>query len=241
MPILDPQTWTALAEIIGVNIVLSGDNAVVIALAARSLPVSQQRKAVVFGSLAAIVMRIVLTILAAKVLALPWLRIVGSALLFWIGIKLLVPDETSSADGVRQGSGIVAAVRTILVADLVMSLDNVIAVAAAAKGSIPLLIAGLAISIPLIIFGSTVILKLMERFPVIVTLGGALLGYVAGEMLIGDAVVSDWVEATAGFLHYVAPAAGAVLVFVVGKWLAARARIRMAAAPIVDLAVKDAE
>jgi len=241
MPILEPQTWTALAEIIGVNIVLSGDNAVVIALAARSLPVSQQRKAVVFGSLAAIVMRIVLTILAAKVLALPWLRIVGSALLFWIGIKLLVPDETSSAGGVRQGSGIVAAIRTILVADLVMSLDNVIAVAAAAKGSIPLLIAGLAISIPLIIFGSTVILKLMERFPVIVALGGALLGYVAGEMLIGDAVVSDWVEGTARFLHYVAPAAGAVLVFVVGKWLAARARIRMVTVPMVDLAAKDAE
>ena len=241
MPILDLQTWTALAEIIGVNIVLSGDNAVVIALAARSLPPAQQKKAVVFGSLAAIVMRIILTIVAAKVLALPWLRIVGSALLFWIGIKLLVPDEAGGAEGVGRGSGIVAAIRTILVADLVMSLDNVIAVAAAAKGSIPLLIAGLAISIPLIIFGSAVILKLMERFPVIITFGGALLGYVAGEMLIGDAVVSDWVEATAGFLHYAAPAAGAVLVMVAGKWLAARARIRLAAAPMVDLAAKDAE
>jgi YjbE family integral membrane protein len=241
MPNLDLQTWTALAEIIGVNIVLSGDNAVVIALAARSLPPAQQKKAVVFGSLAAIVMRIILTIVAAKVLALPWLRIVGSALLLWIGIKLLVPDEGGGEGAGGRGGGMVSAIRTILIADLVMSLDNVIAVAAAAKGSIPLLIAGLAISIPLIIFGSTVILKLMDRFPVIITFGGALLGFVAGEMLIGDAVISDWVNATAGFLHYVAPGAGAVLVVIAGKWFAARAKIPSAIAPMVDLAAKDVE
>ena len=245
MPNLDLQTWTALAEIIGVNIVLSGDNAVVIALAARSLPPAQQQKAVVFGSLAAIVMRIILTIVAAKVLALPWLRILGSALLLWIGIKLLVPAEEGGAgagansDGL--GGGMVAAIRTILIADLVMSLDNVIAVAAAAKGSIALLIAGLAISIPLIIFGSTVILKLMDRFPVIITFGGALLGFVAGELLIGDAVISGWVNTTAGFLHYVAPAAGAVLVVIAGKWLAARVKIPSAVAPMVDLAGRDVE
>jgi YjbE family integral membrane protein len=241
MPNLDLQTWTALAEIIGVNIVLSGDNAVVIALAARSLPPAQQKKAVVFGSLAAIVMRIILTIVAAKVLALPWLRIVGSALLLWIGIKLLVPEEDGGAHGDRQGGGLVSAIRTILIADLVMSLDNVIAVAAAAKGSVPLLIAGLAISIPLIIFGSAVILKLMDRFPVIITLGGALLGFVAGEMLIGDAVISAWVNASAGYLHYVAPAAGALLVVIIGKWLSARAKTPPPATPMVDLASKDAE
>jgi YjbE family integral membrane protein len=243
MPNLDLQTWTALAEIIGVNIVLSGDNAVVIALAARSLPPAQQKKAVVFGSLAAIVMRILLTIVAAQVLALPWLRIIGSALLLWIGIKLLVPAEEGGAggDGDGRGGGMVAAIRTILIADLVMSLDNVIAVAAAAKGSIPLLIIGLAISIPLIIFGSAVVLKLMDRFPVIVTLGGALLGFVAGEMLIGDAAISGWVNANAGFLHYVAPGAGAVLVVIAGKWLAARAKIPSAIAPMVDLAEKDTE
>jgi YjbE family integral membrane protein len=162
VPILDLQTWSALAEIIGVNIVLSGDNAVVIALAARSLPPAQQKKAVVFGSLAAIVMRVILTIVAVKVLALPWLRIIGSALLLWIGIKLLVPETEGGAHADRRGGGIVSAIRTILIADLVMSLDNVIAVAAAAKGSIALLVAGLAISIPLIIFGSTVILKLIS-------------------------------------------------------------------------------
>jgi len=241
VPNLDLQTWSALAEIIGVNIVLSGDNAVVIALAARSLPPAQQKKAVVFGSLAAIVMRVILTIVAVKVLALPWLRIIGSALLLWIGIKLLVPEAEGRAHANRRGGGIVSAIRTILIADLVMSLDNVIAVAAAANGSIALLIAGLAISIPLIIFGSTVILKLMDRFPVVVTLGAALLGFVSGEMLIGDAVISGWVNAAAGFLHYVAPAAGAVLVVIAGKWLAARATIPSAAAPMVDLAAKDAE
>ena len=240
MPSLDLQTWTALAEIIGVNIVLSGDNAVVIALAARSLPPAQRQKAVVFGSLAAIVMRVFLTIVAAKVLALPWLRIVGSALLLWIGIKLLVPEEDGHARGDGRAGGLASAIRTILIADLVMSLDNVIAVAAAAKGSIPLLIAGLAISIPLIIFGSAVILKLMDRFPVIVTLGAALLGFVAGEMLIGDAAISGWVNANAGFLHYVAPAAGAVLVVITGKWLAARIK-SLSAVPMVDLAAKDAE
>ena len=241
MPNLDLQTWTALAEIIGVNIVLSGDNAVVIALAARSLPPAQQKKAVVFGSLAAIVMRVILTIVAAKVLALPWLRIIGSALLLWIGIKLLVPEAEGGARGDRRGGGMVSAIRTILIADLVMSLDNVIAVAAAAKGSIALLVAGLAISIPLIIFGSTVILKLMDRFPVIVTLGAALLGFVAGEMLIGDAVISGWIDVTAEFLHYFAPAAGALLVVIAGKWLAARAKVASAAAPMVDLATKDAK
>ena len=201
----------------------------------------QRRKAVVFGSLAAIVMRVILTIVAAKVLALPWLRIIGGALLVWIGIKLLVPDGEGGAHPGRQGGGMVSAIRTILIADLVMSLDNVIAVAAAAKGSIALLIAGLAISVPLIIFGSTVILKLMDRFPVIATLGGALLGFVAGELVIGDGAISGWVNATAEFLHYAAPAAGAVLVVITGKWLAGRAKIPSPAAPMVDLAAKDAE
>ena len=238
----DLQTWTALAEIIGVNIVLSGDNAVVIALAARSLPPAQQRKAVIFGSLAAIVMRIILTVVAAEVLALPWLRIIGSALLVWIGIKLLVPEEDQgdSDEDLRAG-GMLAAIRTILIADLVMSLDNVIAVAAAAKGSISLLVIGLGISIPLIVFGSAIILKLMDRFPVIITLGGALLGFVAGEMLVGDAAISGWINDAAEFLHYLAPAAGAVLVAVVGKWLASRVQARRASAPAVDLAIKDPE
>jgi YjbE family integral membrane protein len=231
----DPQFWTALAQIIGVNIVLSGDNAVVIALAARSLPPEQQKKAVLYGSLAAIVMRVILTIVAAKMLTLPWLKIIGSVLLLWIGVKLVVPEgEGEHGDG-PNASGAMAAIRTILIADLVMSLDNVIAVAAAAKDSITLLVLGLAISIPLIIFGSTLILRLMDRFPSIVTLGGALLGYVAGEMAVGDSGISGWINEHAHWLHYVAPAGGAILVVAVGKWIAWRQPEKPAGAAIEEM------
>jgi len=215
------QFWVALAQIIGINIILSGDNAVVIALAARSLPPLQQKKAILFGSMAAIVMRVILTVVAVELLALPYLKIIGSLLLLWIGIQLLLPEDEGGNDeeGGTKGGGnpLLAAIRTILVADLVMSLDNVIGVAAAAKGNLPLLIIGLAISIPLIIFGSTVILKLMDRFPVIVTLGAALLGYVAGEMLVTDPALVHWVEFQASVLQHVVPIAGAIAVVVVGK------------------------
>ncbi len=185
--------WIGLLKIIGVNIVLSGDNAVVIALAARSLPPKQQKAAILWGSGAAIVMRIVLTIFAVKLLALPWLKLIGSVLLFWIGIKLLVPEDDE--ENVDSSDNLMAAIKTILIADLVMSLDNVIAVAAAAGGSLTLLILGLAISIPLVIFGSTLLLKLMERYPVIITIGGGLLGFVAGEMLVSDPALKDWIAA----------------------------------------------
>ena len=230
------EFWIALAQIIGINIVLSGDNAVVIALAARSLPPKQQKQAVLWGSGAAVVMRIVLTFLAVELLKLPWLKLVGAVLLFWIAIKLLVPEHEGEGGG-KAGASMAAAVKTILIADLVMSLDNVIAVAAAAKGSALLLILGLAISIPLVIFGSTLLLGLMERFPVIITIGAALLGWVAGEMMISDPVVKDWIDANAGWLHYAGPAAGAVAVVAVGKWLAKRHE----EAPVVldDLAAGD--
>ncbi len=167
-------------------------------------------------------MRIVLTIVAVELLRFPYLKIVGSVLLLWIAIQLLLPEDEEGADG-PQASGLGAAIRTILIADLVMSLDNVIAVAAAAKGSMLLLILGLAISIPLVIFGSTMLLKLMERFPVIITLGAALLGWVAGDMAVSDPAIKDWVDANANWLHTVAPAVGAIGVVAVGKWLASRA------------------
>lgn len=231
--------WVALMQIIGVNIVLSGDNAVVIALAARSLPSHQQKKAIFFGSFAAIVMRIVLTIVAVEMLKLPYLKVIGSLLLLYIGVQLLLPEDGDDGDGVESSSNLVAAIRTILLADLVMSLDNVIAVAAAAKDSVLLLIIGLAISIPLVIFGSTLILKLMDRFPVIVTIGGGLLGWVAGEMAVSDPILVEWVESHARYLHQVAPIAGAVIVVVIGKLLAARALAREAAQPVVDLAAKE--
>ena len=186
----DPNFWIGLLQIVWINIILSGDNAVVIALAARSLPPAQQRKAVLFGSGAAVVLRIVLTIVAVKLMALPFLQIVGGVLLLWIGLQLFGGDDDEGAHGKTQG-GLMIAVRTILVADLVMSLDNVIAVAAAAQGSMLLLILGLAISIPLVVFGSTLMIKLMERYPVIVTLGAALIGWVGGETIVHDAVLSD--------------------------------------------------
>ena len=211
--------WIGLLKIIWINIILSGDNAVVIALAARTLPPHQQRKAVFFGSGAAVVLRILLTVVAAKLLALPYLQIVGGLLLLWIGVQLL-GDEDQGEDEAKEHGTLMAAVRTILIADLVMSLDNVIAVAAAAKGSMLLLILGLAISIPLVIFGSTLIIKLMERFPIIVVLGAALIGWVGGETIASDIIFKDGVAAN-GWVHYVAAAAGAVLVIALGKLLQA--------------------
>ena len=155
MDLTDPVFWTALAKIIGVNIVLSGDNAVVIALAARSLPPAQQKKAIFWGSGAAIIMRIILTMFAVALLSLPWLKLIGSVLLLWIGTKLLIPEDGDP--DIEASDNLMVAIRTILIADLVMSLDNVIAVAAATGGSTVLLILGLAISIPLVIFGATIL------------------------------------------------------------------------------------
>jgi YjbE family integral membrane protein len=212
--------WIGLLKIIWINIILSGDNAVVIALAARSLPHEQQQKAVFWGSGAAVVLRIALTVVAAKLLQLSFLQIVGGLLLLWIGVQLLSEEEDGDGHTNETGS-LMAAVRTILIADLVMSLDNVIAVAAAAKGSMLLLILGLAISIPLVIFGSTLMIKLMERFPIIVTLGAALIGWVGGETIVSDVALK---EVVAGYpwLHYVAAAAGAALVLGLGRALQSR-------------------
>jgi YjbE family integral membrane protein len=216
-----PDFWIGLLKIVWINIILSGDNAVVIALAARSLPPHQQKKAVLFGSGAAVVLRIVLTVVAAELLALSYLQIIGGLLLLWIGVQLL-SGEDEQEEGSTSHSSMMAAIRTILIADLVMSLDNVIAVAAAAKGSMVLLILGLAISIPLVIFGSTLMIKLMERFPIIITLGAALIGWVGGETLISDVVLQDLV-AQYPALHHGAAAVGAVLVVLIGKYLGSKA------------------
>ncbi|MEO7641425.1 MAG: YjbE family putative metal transport protein, partial [Ramlibacter sp.] len=181
-----------------------------------------QRKAVLWGSGAAVIMRIALTVVAVQLLALPYLQIIGGLLLLWIGVQLL-GDENEGEGEAKENGTLMAAVRTILIADLVMSLDNVIAVAAAAKGSNTLLIIGLAVSIPLVIFGSTLMIKLMERFPIIVVLGAALIGWVGGETIAGDAILRDMVAANP-WLHYAAAAAGAAFVVGAGKLLQARAR-----------------
>src|SRR2546423_3303936 len=214
--------WLGLLKIIGVNIILSGDNAVVIALAARSLPAKQQKLAVLWGAGAAVILRIVLTIFAVALLTLPWLKIIGSLLLFWIGIKLLIPEEGD--DNIPASDQLLSAIRTILIADLVMSLDNVIAVAAAAGGSVVLLVLGLAISIPIVIFGATLLVKLMERFPVIVTIGAALIGFVAGEMAWEDDAIAAWTSPYPPDLKYAAAVVGAVVVVAWGRLLARRAQ-----------------
>ena len=219
--------WIGLIKIIWINIILSGDNAVVIALAARSLSPTQRKKAILYGSGAAVVLRVLLTVVAAKLLELSFLQIVGGCLLLWIGVQLLGEEEEGEGES-KQYASLMAAVRTILIADLVMSLDNVIAVAAAAQGSMILLILGLAISIPLVVFGATLMVKLMEHFPIIITLGAALIGWVAGETIIGDVILTDVLTANP-WLRYAAAAAGAAFVVGVGKMLSARARKTRAA------------
>jgi YjbE family integral membrane protein len=219
--------WFALGSIILTNIVLSGDNAVVIALAARNLPQRQQKQAIFWGSAGAIALRIVLTILAVKLLALPYLKTIGAVLLVYIGIKLLAEADEGGASGRKQRDGLWPAIQTILIADLVMSLDNVVAVAAAAEKGPPgtaflLLVLGLGLSIPFIIFGSTLLVGVMARFPIIVTLGAALLGYLAGDMLVSDPVDATWFAHSVPYADIVIGCAGALLVVAAGWWLSRR-------------------
>ena len=230
MDLTSAAFWAALGSIIWVNILLSGDNAVVIALAARALPAHQQKKAIFFGSAAAIVMRIILTLIAVEMLKWPWLKVVGGILLVYIGVSLLLEeDEGEGEEGGSANTGLLAAIRTILVADLVMSLDNVLAVAAAAKGDTVLLVLGLGISIPLIIFGSTLLLKVMERFPIIITAGAGLLGWLAGEMILTDpAVVARFGELPHSTL-YIGAGLGAAIVVALGLFLKKRQHARQPA------------
>ncbi|MBP8018444.1 MAG: TerC family protein [Hylemonella sp.] len=208
--------WVGLLKIVWINIILSGDNAVVIALAARGLPPAQQKKAVFFGSGAAVVLRIALTVVAAWLLELSYLQIIGGILLLWIGVQLLDHSDDGGSE-TTENTGLMAAIRTILLADLVMSLDNVIGVAAAAKGSMALLVLGLAISIPIVVFGSTLMIKLMERFPIIILLGAALIGWVGGETIVSDVVLKG-VVAEQPWLHYAGAVAGAMIVLGIAKW-----------------------
>jgi YjbE family integral membrane protein len=228
-----PQTWTGLAQIVVADILLSGDNALVIALACRSLPAHQQKRAIIFGGAAAIGLRVALTAFAVYLLTLPYLKLIGGLLLLWIAVKLLLPEHEGGHEIKPQGN-MWGAIKTIVIADFVMSVDNVLAVAGAAHGDIPLLVIGLLLSIPLIIYGSTLILKLIGRFPVIITLGAALLGYIGGEMGVADALVAPWVAAHAPWLHTLVPILGAVLVVALGKLFAAKP-----AREVVDLAQAD--
>ena len=221
LDISSPRFWSAFGSIMLANIVLSGDNAVVIAMAARTLAPAQRSKAIFWGSAAAILMRIVLTIVAIQLLALPYLKIIGAVLLVYIGVDLLKGEDEGDGHG-KEINGLAAAIRTILIADLVMSLDNVLAVAAAAKGNLPLLVMGLLVSIPLIIFGATLLTKVMERFPVIITIGAALLGFLAGEMLLTDPAVTARFGAVGDQMVTLGGVVGALLVVGLGTILAKR-------------------
>ncbi len=242
----DPLFWAGLGSITLINIVLSGDNAVVIALAARSLPDHQRGKAVMWGAGAAVVMRIILTIIAVEMLKWPFLKIIGAILLFWIAVKLLVPEDDE--ENIESSDNLMKAIKTILIADLVMSLDNVIGVAAAAKGNMVLLILGLAISIPIVIFGATMLMKLMEKWPMIITIGAGLLGWVAGEMLVSDPAWANWITTTFPWLHVHlgkiefswVQVVGAAFVVLLGKHLAKKVGAHAESEhKIIDLAAGD--
>jgi len=222
----DPETWTALFKIAVINVVLSGDNAVVIALACRSLPPRQQRNAFLVGTGGIVVLMTVLTAFAALLMTLPYIQIIGSVLLLWIGVKLLLPEDEDG--NVKDSNNFWEAVKTIVIADIVMSLDNVLGMAGAAKGHLGMLFIGLLITMPLILFGSAMLMRLMERFPFVVTVGSGLLGYVAGDMAVADLAVKDYVEAHVPMLDMIAPIVGALFVVIAGNMIA-RQRTRAVA------------
>jgi YjbE family integral membrane protein len=268
--LLEGAFWVALSQIMLVNIVLSGDNAVVIALACRNLPVNYRQPAILAGSGGAILLRIVFCVIVAWLLTIPYLKIAGALLLFWIGVKLITEEEDDGGgDGIAGKASLWGAIQTIIIADAVMSLDNAIAIAAAAEQAAKgdevrawtLIIIGLIVTIPIIVFGSTIVMHIMQRYPIVILIGGALLGFVAGEMLISDRVLHHWLEGRAAgwfrpalepgsaaykerlasALHYIelfCGALGAVLTIVIGRVLLKRAEKKRAAR---DLARNDAD
>jgi YjbE family integral membrane protein len=231
--------WVAVGQIIWINILLSGDNAVVIALACRSLPPKQRFWGILLGAGAAVVLRIFFTVVIAQVMTIAFLKLVGGLLLLWIAVKLVVPGEEQGEESVKAGDTLWRAVWLVTVADIIMSLDNVIAIAAAAESAsmrvdianalmikTTLIVFGLATSVPLIIAGSAILMKVMERFPILVWAGAALLGWVAGEIIVKDAAVISYLgEDLADKLHLWAAAVGAIFVVAVG-WLIRRAKHR---------------
>lgn len=217
--------WIAVGQIILIDILLGGDNAVVIALACRGLPPKQRKQGIIYGTLGAIVLRVILIAFALALLSIPYLKVVGALLLVWIGVKLMVPQDDESHANISSSDKLWGAVKTVIVADLVMSVDNVLAIAGAAetagKHQLPLVIFGLLVSIPIIVAGSQLVLKLMDRFPIIITLGAMLLGWIAGQMAYTDPAVKAFVPAEKAW-EYAAAAGGALLVLVIAKLLQAR-------------------
>ena len=231
---MTPEFWIAVGQIILIDIVLGGDNAVVIALACRKLPPRQRTLGILWGTAGAIILRVILIFFALTLLAIPFLKLVGAVLLVWIGVKLLAPDHDDAHGNIEGSDKLWAAVKTVIVADLVMSIDNVIAIAGAAESAggdhkMPLVIFGLLVSIPIIVWGSQLVIKLMDRFPSIIVIGGMLLGWIAGTMAVTDpAVVNPEVMASfpklvvTDMMKYGAGIAGALLVLALGRWAASR-------------------
>ena len=232
-----PEFWLAVGQIILIDILLGGDNAVVIALACRKLPPNLRTKGILWGTAGAIVLRVVLIFFALTLLKLPFLKLVGGVLLLWIGIKLLIPEAEDDHAKMEASDKLWGAVKTVIIADFVMSLDNVIAIAGAAEGAggqhqMPLVIFGLLVSLPIIVWGSQLVIKLMDKFPIVITLGAMLLGWIAGTMLVTDPALNAWVPMQAGSkpgttevlpqVYYALGIGGALFVLLVGKLLAAR-------------------
>ena len=232
---MTPEFWVAVGQIIMIDILLGGDNAVVIALACRKLPAKQRTQGILYGTAGAIVLRVILIFFALTLLAIPFLKIVGALLLVWIGVKLLVPEPEDEHAKIQGSDRLWAAVKTVIVADLVMSVDNVIAIAGAAQGAgashqMPLVIFGLLVSIPIIVWGSQLVIKLMDRFPMIITVGAMLLGWIAGTMLLSDPALVNpeiWPQlpklTQTDTLKYAFGVGGALLVFILGYLLRRRA------------------
>ncbi len=236
--LIHPAFWIAAGQIIGINIILSGDNAVVIALACRLLPPRQRLWGMILGAGVAVLLRVFFTLVVAQAMGYPYLKLIGGILLLWVAIKLVVPEDTEGDGKVEAAENLWRAVRIVAIADIVMSLDNVIAIAAAAETAAErvdmlhaglikstLIIFGLATSVPLIVAGSALLMKLLDRFPILVWAGAGLLGWVAGDIMIKDSALLAWIAPSVlEHLHYWAAAAGAILVVGLGYYLSRRRR-----------------
>ncbi len=212
----DHGFWVALGQIIVINMLLSGDNAIVIALAARSLPERERKWAIFGGTAGAVILRIVFTIIIVTLMQIPFLKLVGGILLLWIAVKLLIPEAEDNHEDGKAPTTLFGAITTIIVADAIMSLDNVIGVAAVAKDNFVLLVLGLVISIPIVVVGSTIMIALLTRFPILITLGGALLGWVGGDVAVTDAWVASHVADLHPQIHHIVAGSCAILVVIVG-------------------------
>ena len=223
MDIFSDAWIIAVLQIVAIDIVLGGDNAIIIALACRNLPKHQKRAGILWGTAGAIILRVILVFFATSLMEIPGLRLIGGVLLIWIGVKLLTEADSHSLDGkIDQSSNLLTAIRTIIIADFVMSLDNALAITAASKGDIGLVVFGLLLSVPIIIGGSALILRLMERFPLIITAGAGLLGWLGGDLIVNDKLFADYDFAPAYADPTIAATVGAVFVIAVGEFLARR-------------------